>query len=299
MGIFMYDFPDDGAIKRIFADACKSLKIDGSQKNMKELVIYDMTDGTRTSTELEGSDAYFDGGLFVMRFIHFLKALGAKNSYINVIHEGHKRRANYKDIYAGMLRHVEVYREYASRRNVRLKFLGRYDEKIDPRDVADHDLRKDLKGLERLTSRNSGHTVHFLVNYSTRWAAEEAGEFYKALPEANVILRHAKGYVNGDMWLYGKLDSNSFVYAQNGSSSMNWSDRQIIWLIALCLRSLLINRGTHLSKQYADGEGETLRQKREVELSFVRKSFYDKTSKGKPPKRVVIFSSYGPEVYEF
>jgi hypothetical protein len=234
-----------------------------------------------------------------MRFIHCLKTLGSRYSYINVIHEGHKERVNYRDIYVGMRRHVDAYREYAQRHDVRLRFIGKYDEKIDPQDVDNYDLREDLRELERLTAGNTGHTAHFLINYSTRWAAEEVSEFYRELPEANVILRHAKGYVNGDMWLYGKLDNNSFVYAQNGSSSITWSDRQIVWLIALCLRSMLLNRGTHLSKKYAEGESELLRRKREVELSFIHKSFYEGSREEKPPKRVIIFSAYGPEVYEF
>jgi hypothetical protein len=294
----MITLPSDEEIRAIFKDCCKNLEIDGSGKNMEELVIYDMTDGTRTSTELEGSDAYFDGGLFVMRFVHFLKVLGAKNSYINVIHEGHKNRVNYKDIYEGMRRHVELYREYSKKNNVRLRFIGKYDTRIDPKDTA-YDLRKDLKDLEGTTARNAGHTAHFMINYSARWAAEEGKEFFRTLPEANVILRHAKGYVNGDMWLYGKLDNNSFVYAQNGSSSINWSDRQIIMLIALCLRSMVLNKGTHLSKKYEGDEKDIVRRRREVELSFIHKSFYDKSTETKFQKRAVIFSSYGPEIYEF
>ncbi len=292
----MIPLPEDKEIEAIFKDCCEKLGIESSRKNMEELVIYDMTDGTRTSTELEGSDAYFDGGLFVMRFVHFLKVLGAKNSYMNVIHEGHKQRVNYKDIYEGMKRHVEAYREYARENNVRLRFVGNYEASIAPKGI-EYDLRKDLKALEELTLKNSEHTVHFLINYSTKWAAEEGKEFFKKLPDANVILRHAKGYVNGDMWLYGKLDSNSFVYAQNGSSNINWSDRQIIMLIALCLRSMLLNKGTHLSKKYEGDEKDILRKKREVELSLIHKSFYEKEAKMK--KRAVIFSSFGPEIYEF
>ncbi|MFZ2410200.1 MAG: hypothetical protein WAW23_01380 [Candidatus Methanoperedens sp.] len=294
----MITLPPEEEISTIFKECCEKLEIEGSGKNMEELVIYDMTDGTRTSTELEGADAYFDGGLFVMRFIHFLKVLGAKNSYINVIHEGHKERVNYRDIYEGMRRHVEMYREYSKKNNVRLRFVGKYDASISPKDTA-YDLRKDLKDLEDATAINPEHTVHFMVNYSTRWAAEEGKDFFKTLPEVNVILRHAKGYVNGDMWLYGKLNNNSFVYAQNGSSNINWSDRQLIMLIALCLRSMLLNKGTHLSKKYEGDEKDIVRQKRELELSFIHKSFYDSSTETKFKKRVVIFSSYGPEVYEF
>ncbi len=294
----MITLPKDEEIRAIFEDCCEKLGIDSSRKNMEGLVIYDMTDGTRTSTALEGSDAYFDGGLFVMRFIHFLKVLGAKNSYINVIHEGHKQRVNYNDIYEGMRRHVEMYREYSRKNNVRLRFVGKYDTGINPKDT-DYDLRADLKELEDAAAINPEHTVHFMINFSTRWAAEEGKEFFRTLPEANVILRHAKGYVNGDMWLFGKLDNNSFVYAQNGSSNINWSHRQIIMLIALCLRSMLLNKGTHLSKKYEGDEKDVVRQKREIELSFIHESFYDTSVETKFQKRAVIFSSYGPEIYEF
>ncbi|VVB88602.1 Uncharacterised protein [uncultured archaeon] len=294
----MISLPPDEKIHEIFRNCCEKLEIDNFSKNMDELVIYDMTDGTRTSTELEGSDAYFDGGMFVIRFIHFLKVLGAKNSYINVIHEGHKNRVNYTDIYEGMRRHVEMYKKFSALDNLRLRFIGKYDVQINPGETA-YDLRKDFKELEESTAENPEHTAHFMINYSTRWAAEEGKEFFRTLPAVNVILRHAKGYVNGDMWLYGKLDSNSFVYAQNGSSNINWSDRQIIMLIAACLRSMLLNKGTHMSKKYEGDEKDVVRQKREIELSFVHKDFYDELTETKFRKRVVIFSSYGPEIYEF
>ncbi len=255
--------PPDEKIHEIFRNCCEKLEIDDSRENMEELVIYDMTDGTRTSTELEGSDAYFDGGLFVIRFIHFLKVLGSKNSYINVIHEGHKNRVNYTDIYEGMRRHVDMYKKFSAMDNLRLRFIGKYDVQINPGETA-YDIRKDFKDLEDATAKNPAHTAHFMINYSTRWAAEEGKEFFRTLPAVNVILRHAKGYVNGDMWLYGKLDNNSFVYAQNGSSNVNWSDRQIIMLIAACLRSLMLNKGTHMSKKYEGDEKDIVRQKREM-----------------------------------
>lgn len=294
----MITLPPDEQIHEIFRDCCEKLEIEDLRENMGELVIYDMTDGTRTSTELEGSDAYFDGGLFVIRFIHFLKVLGSRNSYINVIHEGHKNRVNYTDIYEGMRRHVDMYKKFSAMDNLRLRFIGKYDVRINPGETA-YDIRKDFKDLEDETAKNPAHTAHFMINYSTRWAAEEGKEFFRTLPAVNVILRHAKGYVNGDMWLYGKLDNNSFVYAQNGSSNLNWSDRQIIMLIAACLRSMILNKGTHMSKKYEGDEKDIVRQKREIELSFIHRSFYDSSTETKFKKRVVIFSSYGPEVYEF
>ncbi|MFQ6071154.1 MAG: hypothetical protein ACE5KT_00420 [Methanosarcinales archaeon] len=295
----MYVVPDEVEIRRLFNDACKKLNIDCSEENMQNLVIYEMTDGTRTSTNLEGDEAYFDGGLFCLRFIHLVKSLGCKNLYINVIHEGHKYRDNYKDIYEGMKRHVDVYREYTKHHKVRLRFIGKYDVQINPKDVKGYDFRKSLKELEEMTENNKDLTVHFMINYSTRWASEEGKNFFKTLPDANVIIRHAKGYVNGDMWLHGKLNNNSFVYAQNGSSSINWSDRQLIYLIALSLRSMILNKGTHLSKKYKGTEREEIRRKREIELSLIHKYLYDEKIETKPPKRVIIFSPVGPEIYEF
>jgi hypothetical protein len=62
---------------------------------------------------------------------------------------------------------------------------------------------------------------------------------------------------------------------------------------------MLINMGTHLSKSYKSGEKENIRKQREIDLSIINKSFYDKKIESKIPKRVVIFSSVGPEIYEF
>lgn len=294
----MNELPDKKAVATLYKKICKNLKINGSKKNMENLVIYEMTDGTRTSTDFNGDDAYFDGGMFCLRFIHMFKLLGGKYLYINVIHEKHKDRVNYPDIYRGMKRHVEIYKEYAKQYNIRLRFIGKYDVHIDPKGIND-DFRNYLKKLEDFTLNNSDLTVHFMINYSTRWASEEGKEFFKTLPEVNVILRHAKGYVNGDMWLHGKLDNNSFVYVQNGSSSFNWSDRQLIYLIALSLRSMLVNEGTHLSKKYMKGENEKIRVNREIKLSLIQKNFYDPSIEKKSPKRIVIFSPFGPEIYEF
>ncbi|MHC1566604.1 MAG: hypothetical protein ACXQS7_04770 [Candidatus Syntropharchaeia archaeon] len=284
-------FPRRDDVEGIFGEICEKLEVDG--KEMKDLVVYLMTDGTRTSTDLDGWEAYFDGGFFSLRVIHFLRLFGAKNCYVNVIHERHKFRENYEDIYEALRRLVDVYGNYAMENGVRLRFIGDYTERINPEGTT-HDLREDLRRLEEVTSTNDKFTAHFLINYSTKWAAGEGKKIMEELPEANVIIRHAKGYVNGDMWLYKKLDNNSFLYAQNGSSSINWSDREILCLIALALRSFILNRGTHYSKSYTEKEKEEIKRKREKELYFVHRKLVQK-----PKKRVVIFSSFGPEIYEF
>lgn len=294
----MYELPKKEEIFQVFDRATKELDIYEKKDCIKDLVMYEMTDGTRTSTDLEGWRSYFDGGLFIIRFIEILRILGGKNLYVNVIHEGHKFRSNYPEIYRGMLELVPVYREYSEKNNVKWKFVGDYTTELEPGELKGaQDFRKYLKDLEEKTKNNTDLAVFFMINYSTKWASEEGRTLLQSLPEANVIIRHCKGYVNGDMWLYGKLDNNSFVYAQNGSSGMNWSDRQLVYLISLSLRSMILNEGTHLLKKYKHGERDEIKKKREIELSFIHKSLYKNEKKF--PKRVIIFSPLGPEVYEF
>lgn len=291
-------FPSPEDINKMFKRACGKLRIDFStaKKEIAHLVIYEMTDGSRTSTDLKGWRAYYDGGLFCLRFIHFAKILGIKNLYINVIHGRHRFRVNYPDIYKALLELVPVYRDYAIRnRDIRWIFVGDYKKPIGPEDKKGKDLVSFLKELERKTAKREGMTVIFMLNYSTKWLETEGKEKWKELPEANVILRHSKGYVNGDMWLPGKLDNNSFMYVQNGSSSRNFSDLQIIYLIAIALRSYILNKGTHYSKNYEKEEKEEIRFLREKALSIVIEELEITPRK----KRAIIFSSFGPEIYEF
>lgn len=283
----------DKEVWNLFKEAVKNLNFSFSEDDLEELCVYDMTDGTRTSTELKGSAAYVDGGLFALRFTNTLRVLGARNVYLNVIHREHRKRANYKDIYEAMIKLVDVYLNYANKYNARLKFLGNLEERIDDKS-AKFNLGDVLKGLEKRTECNTGITMYILVNFSTKWLSKHE-EIFENLPEINAVVRHTKGYINGDMQIFGKMDNHSFIYAQNGSSSTNWSDRQIVYLATICLKSYLLNRGTHLTKIYTNGEDKDVRMEREIKLSLIHKDFF----KSKFKKRVIIFSPVGPEIYEF
>jgi len=288
----------DEKIFELFKRIAKNLEISFSENDLSELCVYDMTDGTRTSTTLQGKDAYVDGGLFALRFANVLRALGAKNVYLNVIHTGHKKRENYKDIYEGMTELVNVYLNYANEHNVRLKFLGNSNERIDTSN-SKFNLWEILKDLEKKTEKNKGITMYILINFSTRWLSKHE-EIFENLPEINVVVRHTKGYINGDMQVFGRMDNYSLVYVQNGSSSINWSDNQMVYLAGVCLRSYLLNRGTHLTKTYTGNEKENIRKKRELELSLTHKDLYNREeNENKGKKRAIIFSPIGPEIYEF
>jgi hypothetical protein len=256
-----------------------------------------MTDGTRTSlTDTNGWMAYIEGGIFCLRLIHILKLLGVRNIYVNVIHERHKDRENYKEIYRALKSLTVIYKEYITTyKDIELDFIGDYKHRIEPTNRYRIDIRKEFDILKNLSKNSDAKiNVYFMINYSTRWLANEGWKLFANLPEANVIVRHCKGYVNGDMWLYGKLDNNSFVYVQNGSVSKNWTDEQLIYLVGIALKSMIVNRGTHYLKSYDDIELNEIRRLREVKLSIV----HEKLS-STPTKRAVMFSPVGPEIYEF
>lgn len=295
------DFIQPTVILNNFRKACNYLNIFYSPVDIESLCVYDMTDGTRTSTTLTGKDAYIDGGLFALRLLNVLRVIGCKNAYINVIHTGHKKRENYKDVYNALISLADIYLEYAKKYNVKLKFLGNFEERIDYKESSINFIEV-LKSIEQQTKNNNNFTCYILINFSTKYLAKHE-EIYQNLPENNVIIRHTKGYINGDMQIFGRMDNYSLVYVQNGSSSINWSDSQIIFLVGICLRSYLINKGTHLTKTYKEGENEKVRQERELNLSLIHKDLYQdinlEENAKKFKKRAIIFSPVGPEIYEF
>ncbi|MFH0986861.1 MAG: hypothetical protein V1911_02305 [Candidatus Micrarchaeota archaeon] len=280
---------------KMFDEVCKKIDIKPTKEDIENLVVYEMTDGTRTSFDFknDGWKGYYEGGIFCLRFMHMLKHLGGKNIYFNVIHERHKQRVNYEDIYRGLMSLVEPYSEYLKNNDIKIKFVGDYKESIAP-NKAENDLRLGLKKVEEMTKNNNEFNAYVMLNYSALQLAREGGELWNAAPPCTVILRHCKGYVNGDMWLPGKLDNHTFVYAQNGTISMNWTDKQILYLIGLSLRSYILNKGGHYSKIYGEGENERIKRQREQELYMEHKKLEETVN-----KRVVLFGVVGPEVYEF
>lgn len=289
---------------KFFRMLCQRLNIDGSEKNMKNLVIYEMIDGMRTSAELSGIEAYIEGGLFSVRLIRFLKFLGAKACYINVTEEKHKQRSNYPEILEALRQLYPFYEEFVKHYKVKCKFLGRIEESLDDTSL----FMKELRVLEEDTASNAGFTACFLINYSLEWSLQNM-DLFEELPDINVVIRHTKFQVPTGMLLPpSKSDNTSLVYVQQGAPSRTWSDHQILCLIALALRSMLLNYGTQYTKTYSAKEREEIRTKREIEAVLVHKQLLEETIKLSPSpiaekvyrnKRVILGTPFGPEIYEF
>lgn len=281
----MPKLPGKNEAEKMFSEACRKLNV--GKNKIKDLVIYELTDGTRTSTDLDGWEAYYDGGMFILRLFHIMSLLGGKSSYVLTTGEGHQKRGNYHDIIRSLEKQVDAYSEYVEKNNIRIKFIANVSTL-----ARFSSFMKMLRKLEKKSSKNNGFTIFVLINYSSNWAQRTGA--LNNLPNANVIIKHTKGQVNEGLWLPDKLHGNSFVYVQNASVSTNWTDRQLVYLIAITLRSMIFHQGQQYQKTYKKGEKDFIRKMREKKMHMVHKKLSKKCT-----KRVVMFSNIGPEIYEF
>jgi len=300
------ELPSKENVVKAFAAARHSLGIDTDIEETTDLVIYEMTDGMRTSTRLEGSNAYFDGGVFCLRFMHMLRILGMSSCYVNVIEEKHTLRDNYKHIFDGLMKLFPIYAEYAKEHNVKLVFLGDLNGSLEPKGYQGN-FSEDLKNLESKTEKNTGFTAYFLINYSLNWAMRNESRF-ATMPLLDVTVRHTKfQFPTGMMLPSSKSDFCSLIYVQQGSAGTTWSDEQIVQLIAIALRSKLLNSGTQYLKSYKEGERDKIRSLRENDLFIIHRQIAHETSCEGPDsggltrntKRAILAGPAGPEIYEF
>lgn len=286
------ELPSKEKILNIFKEACKKLEIDNPER-MKDIVIYLMIDGTRTASSFDGKEAYIDGSNFSKRFVNIIKTVGGKACYINVFEEFHQKRKDYGNIYSALIDVIPDWKDFVVKNGIRLKFVGNFESSFGQGD----DLRKYLKTLGDMTKKNE-FTAYILINFSRDWALTNR-EFFKDMPNINSILRFTKGQgIPESMLIPGKVEHESLIYVQQGSSSINWSDRQIVFLIALALRANARNMPYFLQSSYTEEDKERIKRQREEERVFVNKNLYDNKD-SKKPKVAVIFSEVGPERYIF
>ena len=285
-------------IQNMFKEFCEKLEIKNPEEHIPKLVTYLMTDGTRTSTNLNHEEAYMDGAKFSARFLLISKIVGCKDSYVNVFEEFHRFRGSYHNIYPALIKVVPEWKEFTIKNNIKLKFVGKLDEPIAPEGFKE-DLRVHLKELEELT-KNNKFGAYIFINFNREYA-EKNRNLFNDWPTVNAVIRFTKGLSAPEsMWLPGKIRYESLIYVQQGSSSINWSDRQLVFLIALALRAISRNPKFSARASYTDEERERIRKLREKQAVFVNKNFYDKElDEGKDAKVAMIFTEVGPERYKF
>lgn len=290
----MIRLPDEETISEQFRKICKELDVEGSKENMEKMVVYEMTNGLRTSTNLKGWERYFDGAMFSKRQMHMLKSLGSKAMYTNIVEERHTmEREDFSDILEALMRCPPIWEKYAMENDVRLIYLG-YFQRIEPTGR----FGREIERLMEITENNKKFTSIYLLNYSPRWARENE-ELLRSLPDINITIRHTRNqYPPGMLLPPEKIDGSTLVYVQQGSSSMNWSDRQMICLLGISLRSMLKNYPPYQKPESYKQAMEGIKRKRELENYFLHKNLFEPEGDYRP-KRAIITVPEGPEIYEF
>jgi hypothetical protein len=272
--------------KTIIQKTGLELYISKDFNELKDLVIYDILDGNR-STVITNSDVgiEFENAYFVLNFIHTLKNLGVKNCYI-MVHTSYNRKRG-KDEFENILKKIQqsasIIKKYAIQNKIRCFCI--YPNK-------DYEHKTILDEINNITS-NGNFNVYFLFDYNEMWITNEyVQEMFSKLPDIDVHVRHTKFQVSGG-WIPEKMSHSVFLYSQNGTLHSNWNSDDLVALVALSLLTKLLHKDEILNKVYYSKQEIDIRNKiREIEL-------FNKIIKlrANPKKLFIVGSPYG--VYQF
>ncbi len=255
-------------------------------KEIKNLVIYDILDGSRSTLIPKSTiDRNVETALYALNLIHTLKNLGTRSCYI-MIHTSYNRERGEKE-FNQVLKKIALgtplIKEYAIQNNVRCSCIG-IKENYEHINL--------LNDIIESTENGDFHT-YFLFDYDEKWISnKDARNLLDSMPDINVYIRHTKFQPSGG-WIPDKMSRSVFLYSQNGSIYSNWDSDEIVTLLALSLLAKLLHRGEILSKTYNRMEEINGRYRlRELKL-------FNKTIKlrANPKKLFVMGSPIG--VYQF
>lgn len=219
------------------------ITIDKDFTEMKNLVIYDIVDGSR-STLISKSmiDYKLESAFYTLNFIHTLRALGAKNCYI-MIHTSYNRERGEKE-FDRILEKISLgapfIKKYAIQNNVRCLCIG---------------ARENYEYINLLndvmeSTKNGVFNTFFLFDYNEKWSmAKEGWNILNTLPDIDVCIRHTKFQISGG-WIPDKMSRSAFLYSQNGATYSNWDSDELVTLVALALLAKLLHKGEILNKTY-------------------------------------------------
>jgi hypothetical protein len=259
---------------------------DKNCKEIKNLVIYDILDGSR-STLISKPKVDWDVELplYTLNIIHTLRALGARNCYI-MIHTSYNRERGEKE-FNQVLKKIALgallIKKYAIQNNIRCSCIG---------------MNKSYEHIRLLndvmeSTKNGDFHTYFLFDYNEKWILNKNAQILlNSMPDIDVYIRHTKFQPSGG-WIPDKMSHSAFLYSQNGSIYSNWDSDELVALLAISLLAKLLHKGELLSKTYIAKEEISQRYRlRELEL-------FNKVIelRANPKKLFMIGSPVG--VYEF
>jgi len=239
---------------------CVKITVEEVQEAVKDLVLYDILDGGRTTlTSKPFIEPKDDIPLFSIALIHTLRVLGAKSCVI-MIHTSYNRergQKEFKRVLNTIKSGAELIKQYSMEYSVRCNCLCLNE---------DYELIDVLKDVERQT-RDGIFNAYFLFDYNEEWYGKKEGcNILNALPDINVHVRHTKFQPSGG-WIPSKMHKSAFLYSQNGSSYSNWEPDELVAQVAMALLAKKFNEGEGLSKVYLSYDEIQRRYiKREVDL---------------------------------
>lgn len=253
---------------------------------LKNLVIYDILDGTRTTLLSKSMiNKNLETVFYVLNFIHTLKTLGLRDCYI-MIHTSYNRERGekeFKRILEKISIGVPLIKKYAIQNNIRCSCICPSEN---------YELIHLLNDVIDSTKNGDFHS-YFLFDYNERWITTElAHDIINTLPDIDVYVRHTKFQVSGG-WIPEKMSHSVFLYSQNGTIYSNWDSDELVALVALALLAKLLHEGEVLNKIYHTQE-EIIRRYKLREVNLFNKVIFLREN---PKKLFIIGSPLG--LYQF
>ena len=265
--------------ERLVAELALDLSPEDALASMRDLVVYDIPDGTRsTLTVPPMMDVDLDAGMYCLALVHTLKSLGARKA-VMMTHTAYNRARGPEDTrrFLKMIaKAVEPVAEYSRRHRVRLQIFGQapgYElEDLIARAIPEFD--------------NAPFEADFLVDYAEElFLTADGRKALARIPEIDVCVRHTKLQVSGG-WIPTRMLRSSYVYSQNGTLFSNWASDEYVALSAVALLSKKLMSGEILAKTYFDVDDVKRRyQLRELNL-------FQKTARlREEPKKLFVVGS--------
>jgi hypothetical protein len=221
------------------------VSVEDAQESVKELVLYDILDGSRTSlTSKPFIEPEDDIPLFSIALIHTLRVLGAKSCIImiNTSYNRERGEKEFKRVLNIIKSGAEIIKQYSIEYGICCNCLC-VNKKYELIDL--------LKDVEQQT-QDGTFNAYFLFDYNEEWSATKEGyNILNTLPDINVHIRHTKFQPSGG-WIPDKMKKSAFLYSQNGTVYSNWEPDELVVLAAMALLAKKFNEKEMLSKTYLD-----------------------------------------------
>jgi len=233
--------------------------VEDAQESVKELVLYDILDGSRTSlTSKPFIEPKDDMPLFSIALIHTLRVLGAKSCVIMINTSYNRKRGDeeFRRVLNIIKSGSEIIRQYSVEHDIQCNCLCMNKK---------HELIDLLKDIEQQT-QDGTFNVYFLFDYSEEWSSTKEGyNILNTLPDINVHVRHTKFQPSGG-WIPDKMKKSAFLYSQNGTVYSNWESDELVALVVMSLLTKKFNEKEMLSKTYLDFN--------EIKQRYVKREIY-------------------------